>query len=175
MPFNSDKWLTLTTPRLKIVALDLENLYHYIHHYGEVQRNLGLHVTMEEQDREIQYVFGQAYYAAMNDPEHYMWYTSWEMILKTENVIIGGVCFKGLPDDNGEIEIGYGIEEGYWNLGYTTEALLALIKWAEKQVDVKWIKASTEPSNYASHAILIKLGFEIYDEIRGLSWWRRKI
>lgn len=174
MPFKSDKMLTLTTPRLKIVALDLENLYHYIHHYGEVQRNLGVHVTMEEQDREIKYVFGQAHYAAMNDPEHYLWYTSWEMILEAENVIIGGVCFKGPPDENGEVEIGYGIEAEYWNRGYTTEALIALIEWAEQHVEVKKIKASTEPSNYASHAILKKLGFEIYDEIRGLNWWCKK-
>ena len=126
MHSNSDKWFTLTTPRLLIVALDLENLYHYCHHYGEVQRNLGLNVTMEEQDRDIKYVFGQAHYAATNDPDHYLWYTSWEMILKSENLIIGGVCFKGPPDENGAVEIGYGIEVEFWNHGYTTEALIEI-------------------------------------------------
>jgi RimJ/RimL family protein N-acetyltransferase len=171
MPFNLDKWVTLTTPRLIVVALDIENLYHYCHHYGEVQRNLGLKVTMEEQDREIQYVFGQAHYAAMNDPDNYLWYTSWEMILKSENAIIGGVCFKGPPDENGAVEIGYGIEEDYWNQGYTTEALIALMDWAQKQPEVKQFRASTEPENGASHAILKKLGFVAYDEIRGLTWW----
>ncbi len=173
--FNSEKWVVLTTPRLKIIALDLENLYHYVHHYGDVQRHIGVNVTMEEQDREIKYVFGQAHYAAMNDSEHYLWYTSWEMVLESENVIIGGVCFKGPPDENGEVEIGYGIEMEYWNRGYTTEALVALIAWAESQPDVKGIKASTEPDNDASHAILKKLGFKVYDEIRGLTWWRKKM
>ena len=173
MHFKLDKWLTLSTPRLQIVALDLENLYHYCHHYGDVQRNLGLKVTMEDQDRDIKYVFGQAHYAAMNDPENYLWYTSWEMILETERIIIGGVCFKGPPDEDGAVEIGYGIEPEYWNRGYTTEALIALIDWAQKQPDVKHFKASTEPDNAASHAILKKLGFVAYEENRGLTWWRK--
>ena len=171
--FNCTKHVVLTTARLKIVALDIENLYHYVHCYGDVQRNLGVRVTMEEQDREIKYVFSEAHYKAMKDPEQYLWVTSWEMILKSENVIIGGVCFKGPPDDNGAIEIGYGIEAEYWNCGYTTEALIALIDWAEKQPEVKRIKASTEAENHASHAILKKLGFEVGDAIRGLTWWQK--
>ncbi len=171
---NLDKWVTLTTPRLIVVALDIENLYHYCHHYGEVQRNFGLKVTMEDQDRDIKYVFGQAHYAAMNDPENYLWVTSWEMILETERVIIGGVCFKGPPDEDGAVEIGYGIEPEYWNQGYTTEALIALLDWARVQPGVKLFKASTELENAASHAILKKLGFVVYDEIRGLTWWRKE-
>jgi len=175
MPFNPAKWVTLKTPRLVIIALDLDNLYHYCHHYGEVQRNLGLEVTMEEQDREIKYVFLQAHYAAMNDPNQYLWYTSWEMVLTSENVIIGGLCFKGPPDENGTVEIGYGIELEYQNCGYTTEALKAMIDWAKNQPNVKQINASTEPDNIASHSLLIKAGFEIYGEFRGLSCWRKKL
>ena len=63
-------------------------------------------------------------------PENYIWYTLWFMKLKdSENEIVGTLSFKGI-DDKGIVEIGYGINEGYENKGYMTEAVTAMAKWA---------------------------------------------
>ncbi|GAB6106289.1 GNAT family N-acetyltransferase [Fusibacter bizertensis] len=163
----------IQTDRLRIVALDLENLYHYVHDYECVQLNLGVEVTMPVQDPEIKYVFSRAHYEASSHPEDILWYTSWEVILKTENVIIGGVCFKGPPDDDNEVEIGYEIVPEHQNNGYATEASEALIKWAKESKQIKSIVACVEPDNLPSVKVLRKLGFYFFESDSGLYWWRK--
>ena len=49
------------------------------------------------------------------------WGTNWEINLKTGKTI-GGLCFKGKPDNEGSVEIGYGIDQNHQNHGYATEA-----------------------------------------------------
>ena len=50
-----------------------------------------------------------------------LFYTMWIMIEKSKNVIIGGICFHGEPDEHGDVEIGYGTDDEYRNKGYMTE------------------------------------------------------
>jgi Acetyltransferases, including N-acetylases of ribosomal proteins len=163
----------IQTDRLRLVALDLENLYHYIHDYERVQTNLGVSVTMPIQDQEIKYVFSSAHYEASAHPEDILWYTSWEVILKDENVIIGGISFKGPPDDQLEVEIGYEIVSEYQQNGYATEATAALIKWAKEVKHIERIIACVEPHNYSSTQVLRKLGFNYFESDEGLNWWRK--
>ena len=71
---------------------------------------------------------------------------------------IGDLCFKGL-DEKGTVEIGYGIDQKYESRGLTTEAVIALIKWASEQPGVLHIEAETDPHNIASQKVLQKAGF----------------
>lgn len=163
----------IQTERLRIVALDLDNLYHYVHDYEMVQLNLGVKVTMPVQDPEIKYVFSKAHYEASSHPEEILWYTSWEVILKSENVIIGGVCFKGPPDDAFEVEVGYEIVAEYQRNGYATEATEALLKWAKEAEHIKSVVACVETDNVPSSKLLRKLGFNFFKSDNGLNWWRK--
>lgn len=63
------------------------------------------------------------------DPALLYW-GPWLAVLKSEGTIIGDLGFKGVPDDKGSVEIGYGLLEKYWNNGYATEAVGALMAWA---------------------------------------------
>jgi [ribosomal protein S5]-alanine N-acetyltransferase len=45
----------------------------------------------------------------------------WIIIEKIENAIIGGLCFHGEPDENGALEVGYGIDSDFCNKGYVTK------------------------------------------------------
>ena len=65
---------------------------------------------------------------------------------------------KGISE-NGIVEIGYGINDGYENKGYTTEAVQAVVKWAAKQPNVNQIEAEAEESNPASIRVLEKCNF----------------
>ncbi len=160
------------TPRLQIVPLDLENLYHYVNCYAEVQKNLGVRVTMPEQDPETKYVFMEAHYQASKDPENILWYTSWEVVEPISHEIIGGVCFKGPPED-GDVEIGYAIEPEFRGLGYGTEAVGEMIHWAFEQ-GVKTVYACTEDGNEASQKLLSKLGFAQLESQDSLLAWLKK-
>ena len=160
------------TSRLRIIPLDLENLYHYVNCYEEVQKNLGVRITMPEQDPETKYVFMEAHYQASIDPENILWYTSWEVVELISNEIIGGVCFKGPPVD-GAVEIGYAIEPEFRGLGYGAEAVGEMIRWAFEQ-GVAFVDAYTEAENDASKKLLSKLDFARVETEDLLLAWRIK-
>lgn len=90
----------------------------------------------------------------------YEWYTDWEIILQSTNTAIGGMGFNGEPNESGEAEIGYMIDQQHQNKGYATEALQLLIKWAFTHNTVKAIIVHTYADNLPSIKILSKCGFE---------------
>ena len=109
----------------------------------------------------------------LEHPEAYMWYTNWEIILKSNNTSIGGIGFAGEPNEKGEAETGYMIDQQQHNKGYATEALQLLTTWAFTQPNVKTIIVHTYADNLPSRKILIKNGFnEIGTDLEGLMTFR---
>lgn len=166
--------LELDTQRLRIICLDLDNFRSYIHEHGNMQRKLGVEVTAEELPDELKTIFLPVYEEALNDSKSYEWNTVWQIILKSRNCIVGGICFKGCPNIDGEVEIGYGTEPDYQNKGYMTEAVKAVIEWAVLQDGVECVIAETEKFNIASHRVLEKNRMTVYKETEGFLWWRYK-
>jgi ribosomal-protein-alanine N-acetyltransferase len=87
-------------------------------------------------------------------------YGAWLFILRESDCVIGGGGFKGAPDANRTIEIGYDIYEEYRRKGYATEAVLALINWARKTNGDIRITADCEVNNIASMKVLKKVGMK---------------
>lgn len=83
---------------------------------------------------------------------------AWLFIDKADNLILGDGGFKGQPDDNGVIDLGYGIIESKRRQGYALEAAQALIQWGMSQSNVKSITADCSKTNNASQGLLKKLG-----------------
>jgi [ribosomal protein S5]-alanine N-acetyltransferase len=79
---------------------------------------------------------------------------------KIDKVLLGTCGFKGSPDTEGMVEIGYEIEKSYRNQGLATEVAQGLIDYACKCVDVKKIWAHTLASENPSVNVLMKLGFQ---------------
>lgn len=104
---------------------------------------------------------------------NYLYFTLWTIILKSENRIVGDLCFMGLPNENGEIEIGYGTYDGFRGNGYMTESVAGMIDWAKQQPEVKAIAASTDKTNVASYTILQKNEFVQFGESEDLFYWKR--
>lgn len=67
--------------------------------------------------------------------------------------------FKGVPDSDGSIEIGYGINPAYHGHGYATEMVHAMVSWALGQPAVSRVTAETREDNQASIRVLEKVGF----------------
>ncbi len=76
-----------------------------------------------------------------------------------ERILIGGGGFKCSEPVDGEVETGYGILSQFWNAGYSTEALKALMEWAFQQTGLKQVFAEVQPDNAASIRVLEKNGF----------------
>lgn len=116
-------------------------------------------LILSEQDEEMKKAYTEMLEGCQKHPEQRVWYCVWFMKLQDkENTIIGDLCFKGLSAD-GMVDIGYGIKPEYEGNGYTTEAVKAMVCWANAQSGVKRIEAETDPDNIASQRVLFKAGF----------------
>ncbi len=73
--------------------------------------------------------------------------------------VVGGMGFKGGPNEQGEIEMGYGINPAWHNKGIATEMAAALVQWAFMRNDVTKILAETNVDNIASQRVLEKNNF----------------
>jgi [ribosomal protein S5]-alanine N-acetyltransferase len=87
-------------------------------------------------------------------------FESWMIVLKRNNTVIGDAGFKGPPNTEGVVDIGYSIIEQEHQRGYGLETARALVDWALRQPTVKAVTASCLLENVASIRILEKLGME---------------
>lgn len=105
-------------------------------------------------------------------PEQRLWYTNWQIVLTSANQAIGSACFKGGPNAEGEVELGYGIHEAHRNRGYMTEAAMALGNWAIGQPGVWAVVAETDKDNPASRRVCAKSGMTKVRETPTTIIWR---
>lgn len=105
-------------------------------------------------------------------PEKYLWYTDWELVLKSTNTSVGGMGFAGYPNDNGEAEIGYMIDGNHHNKGFATEALQTMINWAFTHQFVNAIIVHTYADNLPSRRLLDKCEFEQVEDVETLLTYR---
>jgi [ribosomal protein S5]-alanine N-acetyltransferase len=106
------------------------------------------------------------------------WWTYFP-IHKADKKLIGSCGYKGAPDTNGIVEIGYEIAGDYRNQGLATEVVSVLIKNAFANENVKAVQAHTLAEINASTKVLAKCGFvkiqEIDDPEDGKIWqWKMK-
>jgi [ribosomal protein S5]-alanine N-acetyltransferase len=87
------------------------------------------------------------------------WTCMFRIRLNDEGSEIGSCGFKGAPDENGVVEIAYGIDELYRNRGYATESAGALTKYALNLEEVRTVRANTKAENFASERTVAKCGF----------------
>ena len=78
--------------------------------------------------------------------------------------IIGSSGFHEFPDENGMIEIGFGIVPEKQRQGYGLELLHGMWKAISSRPDVKTLRYTVSPENEASMHIIKKLQFNLVGE-----------
>ncbi|MHA6288054.1 GNAT family N-acetyltransferase [Maricaulis sp. CAU 1757] len=91
-------------------------------------------------------------------PEDAGWY-GWVYISTVMNRLLGSGGFKGAPNADGEVEIGYSMLTSYREQGLATEGVNALLDWAYGDGRVRRVIAHTRDDRDASHRVLEKAGF----------------
>lgn len=66
--------------------------------------------------------------------------------------------------DTGEFKVGYLLHKKYWNKGYATEILEALLQWARNHINAEYIIAYADKNNKASFRVMEKCGMEYYKD-----------
>lgn len=87
---------------------------------------------------------------------------SWRIrviVERSSNTVIGSINLKGPPNADGDVEIGWGLNDDARGKGYATEASAAVIDWAIRQPGVATISATIPDDNYPSLRLAARLGF----------------
>lgn len=113
------------------------------------------------------------YLKQLNEDSSLLYWGSWLVIRKPDGMVIGDIGFKGKPDKNRTVEVGYGFLEEYWNKGYATEAVGKLIQWAFSTSKVDKVIAETLPNNYGSMRVLEKLNMKKISHSETMIYWER--
>ena len=73
--------------------------------------------------------------------------------------VVGECGWRGRPDGDGVVEIGYGLAPPSRGQGLGTEAVAVLAAWTEVQPDVRLLAAQVLVGNEPSLRLLARLGF----------------
>ncbi len=163
----------IETERLRLLPLTYAQLAKYILADNSLEAELQINPTSRIISPELKEALEETILPNVANPEkNYLYSTLWTAILKSENKMVGDLCFIGEPNPAGEIEIGYGTYEDFRKKGFMTEAVGGMIGWAQMQSAVRAIVASTDKTNMASWMVLEKNGFVKCGETEAQFNWR---
>lgn len=97
----------------------------------------------------------------------------WGIALKGHSQLIGTAGYNNFTPHH-RANIGYDLLPAYWNKGYITEALGAIIDYGFRHLGVNRIEAEVMPGNGASERVLEKLGFTREGLLRQWMYWNGK-
>jgi len=166
----------IETERLIIMPLSYEQLIKYMRCDNSLEEELGLVSTTRTISNELKEALEQAILPNVADKnKDYLYSTIWTAISKVENKMVGDICMYGEPNEDGDVEIGYGTYDEFQNKGYMTEIVGGMVGRLKTQGRVRAVYASTEKSNVASYRVLEKNVFKKVGETENLLNWELKI
>lgn len=163
----------IETERLELLPLDARLLRLWVEDLPALEKELSCSYQAEPMEGGFLEIVKGQLAATERDEENYAWHSFWLLLRKRDRVVVGSADFKNVPDENGEVEIGYGLGRPFVHNGYMTEAVGTMCAWAEKQKGVQHVIAETERDNLPSQCVLERCGFRKYNEACTI-WWRRE-
>ncbi|MBR4462425.1 MAG: GNAT family N-acetyltransferase [Erysipelotrichaceae bacterium] len=158
----------IETKRLVLFPYTGKNLFLFNTDLPRFEEEYGVVYQGEELDYLLKGFLEKLQKEIEDDPEHYLFFTEFLIVLKEDDHIIGSIDYKYIPID-GETEVGYGMNPKYIGHGYMTEALSAFLTFG-KQLGIQTIRADTKLDNVKSQNVLKRCGFRFLKEDGNL-WW----
>jgi len=138
----------LRTERLRLVPLDADEMRLLLENWPALQQRL--HAKAHPTWMTERQTLGAARRhrdRMLREPEAWMWWTFWQVVLAREGESVGLVDFKGPPGPEGGVVIGCSFSPAHWDRGYATEAVASLLAWAFGHASVRFIAADTDVAN----------------------------
>ena len=85
----------------------------------------------------------------------------WFVRLADDGRVVGDCGTLGPPDEDGRLEIGYGLAAPFRGRGLGTEAVRRMADWLAGQPGVRILTAEVEVGNAVSRRLLERLGFAL--------------
>ena len=158
----------IETERLVLFPYTKENLALFNTDLPGFEREFDVLYQGEELDQLLKSFLLNLEKEIADDPDNYLFFTEFLIVLKENSRIIGSIDYKYVPKD-GVTEVGYGMNPNYEGLGYMTEALKAFLRFG-KSLGIKTVRADTLKDNEKSQNVLKRCGFSFLREDGNL-WW----
>lgn len=151
--------MELTSERLRLVPLTRRQLQTGLLRWTALERELDVVVCGRVWEERLREIYRTKEYKMAHAGKNFVWHTYWQIIERSGNRIVGEAGFKGLPDADGLVEIGYQLWPEQRGNGYMNEALALLTGWALEQAGVNGVMARVRQDNAPSRRLLEKRGF----------------
>jgi [ribosomal protein S5]-alanine N-acetyltransferase len=159
----------ISTERLKIITFTVEMMEAFLKGNNQIEKITPYKVASEYPLEVYKQFFEYKIERFSKFPNE----NDWEGIIihKEDNMIMGDMGFKGGPNKEGIIDIGYSIIPSYQGKGYATEMGKAMVNWGLSQPNVNKVIATCNPDNFASIRVLEKIGFKITHKTEDKYFW----
>ena len=157
--------MELQTEQLSIIGLTEEQFSLLLGGADKLEESLGLQITSEPLDKDVEHALRWLYEQGMADRDNFQWYTNWQIILKDAGMVLGSANFLGKPNEEGHVELTFGLHKFGRLRGYDEEALNAICNWALLQNGVKKVLISADKSDMPYLMIFEKCGFVLVEEM----------
>lgn len=97
----------------------------------------------------------------------------WGIALKGSRNIIGTIGFNNYTYKH-KAQIGYDLQQAYWNKGYISEALNKVVDFGFENLEINRIEAEIMVGNTASEKVLQKLHFTKEGVLRHWMFWNEQ-
>jgi ribosomal-protein-alanine N-acetyltransferase len=94
----------------------------------------------------------------------------WAIVLKEINEPIGRINVDKYSDGIKTIHFGYCIGKRWWNMGITSEAVNAIMKFFFEEVGANRMESHYDPNNENSGKVMKKCGMKYEGHIRQADW-----
>lgn len=163
----------IETHRLILKPLTYQQMLKYVKNDHSLEAELTLNNSSMVLSPALKEALTQSILPNLKNPDNnYLFFTLWTVINKEENRAVADICFQGEPNEQGEVEIGYGTYEQHQGKGYMSEAVKGILAWAAKQTKINAVTASTDKTNVASYTVLEKNDFIKVGESKDQFNWR---
>lgn len=125
--------MIIQTERLELILLTPNQLKLWSEDISALEIELDCSYRGELMEGSFLNIVKNQYEIAKKDIDNYLWHSFFLLIRKKDRVVVGSSDFKHIPNENGEVEIGYGLGKEFEHNGYMTEAVQAMCDFAVKQ------------------------------------------
>ena len=84
----------------------------------------------------------------------------WGLCREGDDRVIGTCTLWRIDAQNLRAEVGFALAQAHWGRGWMTDGMTALIDYAFSELGLRRLEADVDPDNWASRALLERLGFE---------------
>jgi ribosomal-protein-alanine N-acetyltransferase len=97
---------------------------------------------------------------------------TWAIQLRVTSRVIGSIGMRNINEEHHHAEFGYALTPEFWNQGYATEAVRAVLAHGLRHMNLNRMEAKVVPEHTASRRVLEKAGMHLEGILRQIEYFK---